>query len=379
MRKDILIIHRLFAQYRKAVFDKLFEKYDFIYLHSKLRSGIKQVETEYTKPIFSIEVNEERKCIYQNIFPSLLRYRPRIILHEFTVITVTLFFLILLKPFLNVKIILWSHGYNRRKGFRKTRPRDLLRIFYMKVTEATILYAEEDKKFLSEFVNPEKIFVANNTLDTPGFLVIKENLKAEGKLNVKKRIDFKYKYNLIFISRMVKLKAPELLIQVYEELRELVNNDICIHFVGAGDMSEIVKNEVSFKNYNANFRFYGEIYDYVKTGELLYCSDLLVIPGCLGLSVNHAFCYETPVVSFETGKEGPFHGPEVNYLINGKTGFLAKNNDIKDMAAIINNYLTDYGLQALIKSNIDTMVHNDMAMDKMVAGFSNCFDYVKQL
>jgi glycosyltransferase involved in cell wall biosynthesis len=379
MRKDILIIHRLFAQYRKAVFDKLFEKYDFIYLHSRLKSGIKQVETEYTKPIFSIEVNEERKCIYQNIFPSILKYRPRIILHEFTVITVTLFILILLKPLLNVKIILWSHGYNRRKGFRKTRPRDLLRVFYMKVTEATILYAEEDKKFLSEFVNPKKIFVANNTLDTPGFLAIKENLKAEGKLNVKKRIGFTFRYNLIFISRMVKLKAPEILIQVYEGLRELVNNDICIHFVGAGEMSEIVKKEVSVKNYNANFRFYGELYDYVKTGELLYCSDLMVIPGFLGLSVNHAFCYETPVVSFETGKDGPFHSPEVNYLINGKTGFLAKNNDIKDMVAIINTYLTDYELQKFIKSNIDTMVHNDMAMDKMVAGFSNCFDYVKQL
>jgi glycosyltransferase involved in cell wall biosynthesis len=379
MRKDILIIHRLFAQYRKAIFDKLYEKYDFIYLHSKMKSGIKQVETEYTRSIFSIEVNEERKCIYQNIFPSLLKYRPRIVLHEFTVITVSLFVLILLKPILNIKIILWSHGYNRRKGFRKTRPRDFLRIFYMKVAEATILYAEEDKKFLSQFVNPEKIFVANNTLDTPMFLEIKENLKAEGKSNVKKRIGFTFKYNLIFIGRMVKLKAPEILVQIYEKLKDRVNNKICIHFVGDGEMTEIVKNIVSEKNYSANFRFYGEIYDYVKTGELLYCSDLLVIPGFLGLAVNHAFCYETPVVSFETGKDGPFHSPEVNYLVNGKTGFLAKNNDIPEIATIINNYLTDTNLQEIIKSNIKVMVQNDMAMDKMVAGFSNCFDYVKQL
>jgi glycosyltransferase involved in cell wall biosynthesis len=247
------------------------------------------------------------------------------------------------------------------------------------VAEATILYAEEDKKFLSQFVDPKKIFVANNTLNTPLFLKIKENLKAEGKPNVKKRIGFTFKYNLIFIGRMVRLKAPEMLVRIYEELKDRVNNNVCIHFVGDGEMTDVVKKAVSEKKYSANFRFYGEIYDYVKTGELLYCSDLLVIPGFLGLAVNHAFCYETPVVSFETGKDGPFHSPEVNYLIHGKTGFLAKNNDIPEIATIINNYLKDINLQKYIKSNIEVMVQNDMAMDKMVAGFSNCFDYVKQL
>ena len=70
-----------------------------------------------------------------------------------------------------------------------------------------------------------------------------------------------------------------------------------------------------------NVVFHGAIHDDVKTGEILFACDMMVMPGYLGLSVNHAFCFDCPVMSFEQQKNGPFHSPEVEYVINNKTGF----------------------------------------------------------
>ena len=78
--------------------------------------------------------------------------------------------------------------------------------------------------------------------------------------------------------------------------------------------------------------FTGAISEWDKSGKFLFCSDVLINPGEVGLSVNHAFCFDLLVVTQKEGQTGPYHGPEIEYLINGEAGFMCANGDKEQMA-----------------------------------------------
>ena len=177
----------------------------------------------------------------------------------------------------------------------------------MRYSDAIILYGYESKKELSKYVNADKIFVAPNTLNTTKLLEIYNAINKIGVKSIKRSIGFIHDFNIIFIGRLLKDKLPEYLIVLYEKLKLKLPNSIAIHFVGDGEMRHILQQKVSSNNYSKDFFFYGEIHDDQKSGELLYASDIMVMPGYVGLSINHAFCFNCPVATFEQGPNGPFH------------------------------------------------------------------------
>ena len=122
--------------------------------------------------------------------------------------------------------------------------------------------------------------------------------------------------------------------------------------------------------------FHGAKHDDAKTGEILFACDMMVMPGYLGLSVNHAFCFECPVMSFEQQKNGPFHSPEVEYVVNNKTGYLLEEHSAESLAHTLNSYLINPTLQITIKENIQKMVSEVFPIEKMVKGFDDAISYV---
>ena len=72
--------------------------------------------------------------------------------------------LILFSKIFKFKLVFWSHGYNRKKGFDPKRSvPDKLRVYCLRSSDAVILYGENDKKLLSNYIDKNKIFVAYNT------------------------------------------------------------------------------------------------------------------------------------------------------------------------------------------------------------------------
>ena len=145
------------------------------------------------------------------------------------------------------------------------------------------------------------------------------------------------------------------------------------HFIGDGEYKNQLIQLTHEKNLKNNIRFYGKIYDDELSGKLLYCSDLMIMPGSLGLSVNHAFCFECPVVSLAQKESGPFHSPEVEYVVNNKTGFLADNFD--ELKNFVFNYLKNYEMQSSFKKEIKYCVNYTCSIDNMVDGFKNSIFY----
>ena len=149
----------------------------------------------------------------------------------------------LLRPFLRYRLILWSHGYNREKGFYPEKSfLDKLRVWWMNKADAIILYGQEGKKKIAPYLeNSEKVFVAQNTLDTVLLLKIRDELERIGEEKVKKQIGFEEKYNLIYIGRLFKEKEPDRLIDVFKVISERLKS-IELHIVGDGPMLNQLKS-----------------------------------------------------------------------------------------------------------------------------------------
>jgi glycosyltransferase involved in cell wall biosynthesis len=245
------------------------------------------------------------------------------------------------------------------------------------VSDALVVYNEQAKVELSKYVDVKKIHVAYNSLDTDALSATRDKISVEGKENLKRRINFNKKYNLTFIGRITKEKSPELLIDIYEKISPKLNHQVCIHFIGEGSYLETIKNERLGGKTNVDICFHGALYDEERIGEILYCSDLMIIPGALGLSINHALNYDCPVVSFKNLGNGPFHSPEAEYIEKYNTGFLVEEKNLEAISDVIYKYLIDPSLQTEIRKNIQYVIQNICSIDNMAAGFEKAINSCK--
>lgn len=377
VKKGVILIGRVFSAYRKPIYDILREKYSFTFLHSKNKSGISQVTTNYSIEIKSYNFSKKETGTYLFISNYLEKIKPQVVIHEFAIGILSMLSTYLKCKLLNIKFILYSHGYDRKKGFNpKDSWSDNIRLFYLKKADAVIVYGQFDKNVLGNYINNDKIFVAQNTLDTHQLLNIKNRLAEEGKGNVKKRLGFDKKYNLIFIGRLLSDKKPGLIIDALEQLLNNYRLNVALHYVGDGPEYVNLKEKVESLGLTNNVVFHGAIHDENRTGDILIASDMMVMPGYLGLSVNHAFCFDCPVMSFEQQENGPFHSPEVEYVIDNETGFLLKEHSAKSLADALNSYFNNSTLQNTMKENIQQMVSEVFPIEKMVKGFEDAVSYV---
>jgi hypothetical protein len=372
----LIIVQRVFANYRKPIFDILSNLYTLKVLHSRNNSGIFQVRTDYSTIVKSFKYWNKETSIWLFIIIPLLKIKPDVIIHEFNPSILSLHLSFVYSRIFNAKFIIWGHGYSAQKGFNPNKSIVAkVRLWYLKHADAVILYSNERKSVLSKFVSKDKIFIAQNTLDTNKLSEIKEEFDKLGKEFIKKELGIVQKYNLVFIGRLLKDKFPNMLIQLYESFDNEIRNDIAIHIIGNGESYLDLEMEIKDKQFENSIFLHGKIDDLIQSGKFLYIADLLVNPGYLGLSINHAFCFSTPVISFEEGTNGPYHSPEIEYLSSGKTGYLAKNMDLIDMKNFIVNYFRDLNLQRSMIREIELCVKNNCSIEKMIAGFNEAIKF----
>jgi len=216
--------------------------------------------------------------------------------------------------------------------------------------------------------------VAPNTLDTEDLLRIRDRCEQEGKEVIKKKWGIIHNHLLIFVGRFLKDKQVDFLLKVFQEVEREIK-DCGLILVGDGPERESVQLEAEKRGVE-NVYFLGEITDVQKTGELLYISDALVMPGYLGLAVVHSFCFDKPVVSQAQGLNGPFHSPEIEYLLDGKTGFLTPPGDVDEMARRIIALCQDEELLTEMKSHIRKTVQEKCSLNKMINGFAEAIEQV---
>ncbi len=375
MKVKVAIIYKIFNNYRKPVFDLLSSKTDLIVLHSADNSGIKNETAAYSIKVPNFFYGKKNTQVWLFVEKYLWKLRPDVVIHEFNPSILSLHTSYLYCRLLRKKFIVWGHGYNKHSKFNINSFKIKFRFFYLRKADAVLLYSQADKVFFSEYLPVEKLFVAQNTLDTNLLKQYRSEFESKGKTRLKEVLNYKHTYNIIYIGRIIQGKRPDILTDLCSLLVNVYKLDIGFQIIGSGPFLNEVIAQAKEKNVQDRFFFHGEIHDDYISGKHLFASDIFVMPGYLGLSINHAMCFDCPVVSFKEGGKGPFHSPEVEYVIPHKTGYLADSWNLEDMANWINTYLTSGDMKKEMHKEIRKSVDTVFPIEKMVDGIYDAVTY----
>lgn len=373
MNKKVVFIQPAFPHYRKPFFDNVKNYYNILLLSTNNEKGHKSANTKYSKIIKGI-------TFFKNIqLPLWLKetfsFKPDVIINYFSVGNLSIPFTILYCKLFNAKHILWGHGYNRSKNRNlKKSFSGRLRILYMKLSDGVLLYTKKKREEIANYVNVNKLFVAQNTIDTNEYKEILTRLRLHELEELKKEINFA-KFNFVFIGRIYKEKLPLDAIKIVEALNYRTKLNVNMHFIGNGNEVALLKQYCAEKNINSFINFHGSVFDPAINGKFLFCADLMLMPGPLGLSVNHAFAFGCPVATYLQKEKGPYHGPEADYVKDWESGLFLNDDDIFSSIEKLKTYLLNEKIKSEMRFKIYTKIYDDLTINNMVNGLDLCIKY----
>ena len=363
MKTRVLIFQRLFSHYRKSFYDALAKEFDVRLLYGADASGIRNESAGYAKKVRQLNLPFGGLKMYfsRHFFTKV----PDVVVLDFALQVVNLPLLMLYYRARKKRVLLWSHGYNRRTGFDpRGRLADRYRKYLINHSNGLIVYSLGDAELLRSKGITAPVYVVEAALDS--------NRIAKLAQQTTHRKDERYRNHLVFIGRMTKEKDPCALIRMFDAFEEPTKRETCIHFIGDGPELDTCKAMLIGHSYAQQFVFHGALYDEEQTGRILAGASLVVILGAVGLAVNHALLYGVPVVTFsENGDGRPWHGPEKEHIIEAKTGFWVPYGDFGWLAHVVQDYLYNERHQQQMAGHIKEYVAARLQLNSMVERFSD--------
>lgn len=375
----IVFIQRQFSHYRKAIFDELSKSYQIYLLHGGVEPTINEAyHAPYAKMVNFIKYWKKETNVFLFVFKDLLKIKPDIVIHEANPSILSLIFVLIYCHLTHKKFVLWGHGYNRNYGFNPySNIKSLIRLWFMKISDAIIFYDNTTRNEIKKYVPENKLFVAQNTLDTKKLLYIRRKLENKGKSSLKKELGFESDYNLVYLGRLISEKKPFETLKLFEIIRcKFKEKTFSLHIIGDGPEFSKIYNYINNNNLNSKIKLYGNLYDDEEISKILYASDILINPGYVGLNVNHALYFFCPIFTFYQGPTGPFHSPEIEFVIEGETGFFSVPFNYEEMAEKIIYYLKTEELQNFVEDKIKNITEKIITLENMINGFHECFKYL---
>ena len=297
---------------------------------------------------------------------------PAAILAEESPRSVTLPFLLRYAKSLGVGRVLWGHFSSNRRAFDPRRHfLDKYRLALAKDVEGCTCYTEGIANLLRPFVSERNLFVARNTMDLGPMFAQRDALAAEGKVVVRRGLAIPPDGPvLVYIGRLIREKGTDMLLETWARLTEGIPASLLI--IGDGPERAAMEAIVSARSL-LGVRFLGPLLR-EEASPYLYASDLMLMPGYLGLAVNHAFAFGLPVVSFRHPFGGvQFHSPEVEYVRSGKTGLLCSGNSPEALAEGVREVLAD---RERYSTNALAYAQEHLTLDRMVDGLEAAIRHV---
>lgn len=382
MKKRIVIFQRIIPHYRTGFFKKFYEKYKGTkilygqpYPAESLQNAGELNENNFVK-CKNYYLDVKGRIFFSGIWSKLKEIRPEIVISVFNVGNLNIYILFLLKRFFKWKVILWSFGYDPETGFHPDkRFTDRIRLYLSQKADAVIFYWEKGRQEVAEFSKKtDHYFIAPNTLDTEKQFNLKEAFDVTGKQNIKSVLNVSEQFHFVYVGRLLKDKQIEILLKAFSLVEK--SFDGCrLTVIGDGpEKNNLLKISEDLKIRNIHFT--GEILDEEQTGKWIYISDAFVMPGRLGLSVVHSFCFGTPVISQR--KKGYFHGEGIGYIIDGENGFLSGDKNENDMASKMIEVISDANLSKRLRENAFATAKNVCSIENMLNGFELAIEFVSR-
>lgn len=265
------------------------------------------------------------------------------------------YYLMFIRHYSGFRLAFWGHGRNMQLGINNLKNR--FKYFFLKQCDWWFGYTTGTKEFLVSHGFPEaKITVCQNAIDTRCLRKFYNEIKEEDLNILRTKFNINSDSTGIFCGEMDKGKNISFIIDACKKIKKQIP-DFNMIFVGSGNDSQKV---LDISQYYKWIHYVGPSFgkDLVKYFKL---ASVQLMPYYVGLGVLDSFAMETPLIT----TSNPFHGPEIEYLINDFNGRIT-NDDLESYSqgvvdTIKNGKYLEYKKGCIVsaeKYTIENMVNN---------------------
>ena len=318
------------SHYRRSVYKLLDETFDSKFVFGDAAPSVKRFDV---KILNDASILKYRYIGNLCFMPGMLKYlfldfNTYIITPETNNISMWLF-LICAKLFPSKKVYTWTHGMY---GYESKRQLAFKRMLY-NLTNGEFIYGEYAYKLMvQKGFDSKRLFVVHNSLDYDAQLM----LRNENLLSDVYRSHFRNNNPIIVsIGRLNKRKRLTMLVEAINLLNKY-NLPCNIVIIGEGEDKVILEEKARLLGVEQQVWLYGACYDERRNAELLYNSDICIIPGDIGLTAIHSLMFGVPVI---THNDFPHQGPEFEVVKPGQTGNFFEHDNVSSLVSCIENWL----------------------------------------
>jgi len=221
-------------------------------------------------------------------------------------------------------VLWWGHGFAKEEMRSLRIPLlsqavEALKFQLARSADRYLVYSEGGSERLQQAGMPsEKIAMVRNTMDIEAECRLYTRLNRIDPAEIRQQFGFAPdSWILIYIGRLYKEKHIEELLELVRRInhQRLCNKPVEAVIIGEGpELNSLNALGQSIPG----VRFTGAIYDPDIVAQYLRLAAAMVIPGKVGLAVNHAFAHGVPVIT----RRHHLHAPEVEYIEPGRNGLV---------------------------------------------------------
>jgi glycosyltransferase involved in cell wall biosynthesis len=354
--KKVLLVSNKVMHYRVSVYNEfadLFRArgYEFSVIANELQK-------ENPHPLkFDFKEIPFRFSLYRK---EIRRLRPDVViifLHNKDRIGFPLMYWLRLK---GIPILWWNKGANLDDVGNRIR----LAVFHhlQTLADGIVLYSPNEIGFVKPR-NRHKVTFANNAVNHRDFPAV-----AASKEEIRRELGLPFKKIALFVGRMEVDRGRKKPGHAIDIFRRITNPDYGLVLVGSG-MTEDLRARMN----PANTVYLGEVHDPENLGisRIFKAADVFLMPGHVGLGLNQAFFWGLPVLT-EEGKQPP----EVHNLVDGRNGFIVKENDVAALEEKLLFLFENDAERLRMGENARCDILENASIDRMFSGF---FDNIKRL
>jgi glycosyltransferase involved in cell wall biosynthesis len=344
----IAILQPYIPHYREEFFNRLREQLPMdLYCYEQQGDISKNHFKEANTGIVPLKAVVKGPFVLYNPFALLnKKYNVLVLMLNFGHLSTWL--ILLLKPFIKQKIVLWGHGISVKRYVKEEKKPHLLLRWMMAMSDGVWFYTKKELEVWKAFMPKLNGHALNNTIS---------GVEAILKLDMPDKEALKAKYNitqprvLIYCARF---NEPGRRVDLLVELIETLSPDgFAFVIIGDGRLKP------DFSGYK-HVHDFGALYDRNVKDELFSMSDIYFQPGWVGLSIVEAMSYGKPVFTFKRSAS-VLQCVEYSYIRHTHNGmvFESMRECVDVMSLITENEINQMG------DNARAFVQQELTMDTM--------------
>jgi glycosyltransferase involved in cell wall biosynthesis len=356
----IAILHQgCVPTYRRAFYERLAATPErrYVVFHGEPEPGTGIAAAAPPFAFENVEVHNRfwrifgRTLVYQPVFTRVARgeFDALVVGHEvkyLTNIALMLLFRMLGKP-----VLLWGFGRNL-DTFKHGRSA-LGRAFGHGVHFAQICMLRLATDFLAYTQSgathairaglaADRVSVLNNTIDISGEIAAHARAQLLDRSELRRELGLSPgSIVLLFVGRLIAPKRADALLEAVLELRRRGCPNIEVLVVGSGPEEARLR---AIAQGQAWCKLLGEHRDLDPLSRMFRASDAVVIPGYVGLAVNHALAHGLPVITCQSD----IHSPEIEYIEDGSNGLILPS--LQDLGSGLLRFASSSELRARLRA-----------------------------